>query len=31
MMFDIENLVKTPLTYSVSYFNLGSLVLCLWG
>jgi len=28
---DIENLVKSPLIYSVSYFNLGVLVLCLEG
>ena len=26
---DIENLLKSPLIYSVSYFNLGGLGLCL--
>ena len=26
---DIENLSKSPLIYSVSYFNLGTLRLCL--
>jgi len=26
---DIESLIKTPLIYSVSYFNLGDLILCL--
>jgi len=28
---DIIKLIKTPLIYSVSRFNLGGLELCLWG
>jgi len=28
---DIENFLKSPLIYSVSYFNFGALVLCLEG
>jgi len=30
-VLDIENLIKPALLYSVSYFNLGVLVLCFWG
>jgi len=28
---DIENLIKSPIIYCVSYFDLGGLVLCLGG
>jgi len=28
---DIENFIKSPMVYSVSYFDLGGLVLCLGG